>query len=357
MSKKISLSMVYLMLLSLLAMFGCSGPTMPSEQSAKGMSPITGDNTHTVTLQPGPDDGKDALLHGLPSVANTNMGDSTQLPAAAWTFSGTPGNVRSVLGFDLSFIPTGSTINSAYLSLYAWDQTGGIGQHSTLSGSNATWLQRITSSWDEHTVTWNNQPSTTTVNQVSLPATTSPTQNFLNVDVTAMTQDMINDPSAGYAMMLRLQNEAYYRRVNFCSSDHSNSALRPTLVVTYTTAQLKSTNSGYLAGPGVVNITNCVVGSPFGTSIQLQNLSFDAITWIVTLDSIVGDYRPEDAGSIYFTPTVFNTDEYGDNGAFGYNERFGITMNGNAPPFPTSNLDFIVRIADANDPTDFRLFA
>jgi hypothetical protein len=188
----------------------------------------------TVVLQPGPSDGKDALLHGLYTMVNTNDGNDQQLPAVAWTFGGTPGTVRSALGFDLSFIPSGSVINSARLSLYSWDQSGGMGNHSSLSGSNACWLQRITSAWAESTVTWNNQPSTTTANEVALPASTSPTQNYLNIDVTSMVQDMINDPSAGYGMLLRLQTESYYRRVNFCSSDHINSALRPKLEITFT---------------------------------------------------------------------------------------------------------------------------
>lgn len=188
----------------------------------------------TITLQPDAAQGKDAMLHGLSSQASTNFGSSDQFPSDAWTFSGTEGILRSVVGFDLTSIPVGSTINSAALSLYAYDQTTGLGQHSTMSGSNESVLQRVTTPWDESTVTWNSQPSSTSVNEVLLPASTSPTQNYTNIDVTQLVQDMVDNPSSSYGFLLKLVTESYYRKMNFCSSDHANSSLRPKLVITYT---------------------------------------------------------------------------------------------------------------------------
>ncbi len=187
----------------------------------------------TITIQPDSTQGKDALLHGLSSEVSTNYGSNPQLAASAWTFSGTPGVVRSALEFDFSMIPSGATINSAYLSLYAWDSENGLGQHSTLSGSNECWLQRITSAWDESTVNWNTQPAATTTNQVSISASTAPTQDYLNIDVSTLVQDMIDNPSASFGFLLRLQNESYYRLMNFASSDHINSALHPLIEICY----------------------------------------------------------------------------------------------------------------------------
>lgn len=186
-----------------------------------------------VTYQPNIQEGKDALLHGLASEANVNYGSNAQLAGDAWTFLGTPGVIRSVFDFLGMSIPPGALLTSASLDLYAWDQTGGLGQHSTLSGSNEGWLRRVTSPWDQYTVTWNTAPSIDTVGQVALPASTSPTQNYLNIDVTALVQLMLDDPAGSHGFELRLQNENYYRLLNFCSSDHMNYALHPALTVCY----------------------------------------------------------------------------------------------------------------------------
>lgn len=188
----------------------------------------------TVTFQPDGVVGKDATLNSAPSVENNNYGTSDHIEAAAWTYSGDPGVVRSLFEFtQLSTIPSNAIITSATLSLYAMDQAPW--QHSTLSGSNEGWLERITSSWNESTVTWTNQPASTTLNSVSLAASISATQNYLNIDVTDLVQDMIDQPATSYGFILKLQTEDYYRRLGFGSSDHTNASLRPKLNITYTT--------------------------------------------------------------------------------------------------------------------------
>ncbi|MBK9760010.1 MAG: DNRLRE domain-containing protein [Flavobacteriales bacterium] len=187
----------------------------------------------TLILQPDATAGKDAVLHGLATEANNNWGSTNQFPAAAWTFQGAAGTLRTVIDFDLSSIPTGSTVVSAYLSLYAYDVDNGFGLHSTLSGSNAGWLQRVTTAWNENTVTWNTQPNSTSVNQVATPQLNTPTANIIDLEVSQLVQDMVNDPGNSHGFLLRLQNETIYRRLNFASSDHANTALHPRLIVTY----------------------------------------------------------------------------------------------------------------------------
>lgn len=66
-----------------------------------------------------------------------------------------------------------------------------------------------------------------------MPATTSASQNFLNINVTALVQDMISFPNQSFGFMLRLSDENYYRSVDFASSDSPDAQLRPKLVVTY----------------------------------------------------------------------------------------------------------------------------
>src|SRR5262249_45778095 len=95
------------------------------------------------------------------------------------------------------------------------------------------YVRRITSSWDEATVTWNTQPTTTTQNQIMLPPSTSNTQDYTNIDVTTLVQDMINNPAQSFGFLLQLVTEAYYRSVMFASSDHSNPALHPLLQICF----------------------------------------------------------------------------------------------------------------------------
>ena len=70
--------------------------------------------TVTVILQPGSDCGKDFALLGsnIPSGENVrNFGNAEELNALAWTAGGGPSLHRSLLNFDLSFIPVGSLVS------------------------------------------------------------------------------------------------------------------------------------------------------------------------------------------------------------------------------------------------------
>lgn len=189
--------------------------------------------SHCTTIQPNAISGKDAFISD--NVPTGGQGNSTELDAGAWTISGTLLKIRGLIDFDLSTVPSGATIESAVLTLYnnPNSQNGNAnGQHAHSSGSNAAYLQRITSPWIED-VSWNNQPTTTTLNQVTLPQDTDPFQDYV-LDVKLLIQDIIANPSQGYGLMLRLQNESPYRLLAFASSDHPNANLHPKLEVCYT---------------------------------------------------------------------------------------------------------------------------
>ncbi|RUA31717.1 MAG: hypothetical protein DSY76_01190 [Bacteroidetes bacterium] len=187
-----------------------------------------------VTIKPDWESGVDAVLHGLASEVNVNYGTQPQFAADAWTFMGTPGVVRSVIDFQPQlYLPAGAQLTSATLRLYGITVSGyGFGQHSSLSGSNACWIERVVSPWYESTVTWATQPQTTTLNRVSLAQSTSNSQVY-TVNVTQLVLDMLQNPQNNYGFMIKLKNEQYYRRMNFYSSDYAIDSLRPELEICF----------------------------------------------------------------------------------------------------------------------------
>jgi hypothetical protein len=207
------------------------------------------EDTACFTYQNGLCDGMDALIGDcVPCGYDTsNFGDSQEMNALAWTNNGHASNHRSLIKWNFDNIPSNATVISADLTLfYNPSSVNAGGLHSATSGTNDAYLLKVTSSWDENTVTWNNQPTTTTVNQVYLPASISPTQDYTNIDVTALVQDLISDPNANNGLMLQLLTESYYRCLLFASSDHPDASKHPKLNLCYTV--LDNAISEYASG-------------------------------------------------------------------------------------------------------------
>ncbi len=191
----------------------------------------------SITIYPN----NDAFIFSLSEAnrdgANNNYGSYTELHTMEWTWQGTPASRKSLIMFDLSQIPKNSKIIFAKLSLYA--DPNAKDKHSTLSGSNECLVQRITSVWDENTVTWNNRPNITTKNQVILPASVSENQNYENIDVTKLVQDMINNPEESFGFFITMKTPEYYRSMMFASKENPNKNLHPKLVVKFSTKNAK----------------------------------------------------------------------------------------------------------------------
>jgi hypothetical protein len=184
----------------------------------------------TIVLSPNGTQGKDASIWSVG--VNDNYANRESLHAYTWTHNGNLSVIRSLVEFDFSSIPSNATILSAELSLF-FNPTDSF-QFNTHKGDNAMYIRRVLGSWTENGITWNNQPSTTTVNQVFKPSVGNTTQDYLDIDVTAMVTDMLVSPSGNNGFMLSMENETdYYRGLAFASSDHPVASLRPKLVIVY----------------------------------------------------------------------------------------------------------------------------
>src|SRR5215217_8544731 len=148
----------------------------------------------------------------------TNAGSGTELIYMDWTFNagGCPhGTMRILLKFDaLNTLAPGAVIANATLKLYGVPTSPSYGNSSypgsPLGTTNEGWIRRVTGNWGENTVTWNTQPSTTIVNQVATPVSTSQFNWNMSVNVTDIIRDIISS-GTNNGMMLMLQNEAIYR--------------------------------------------------------------------------------------------------------------------------------------------------
>lgn len=189
----------------------------------------------TFTLKPDGVVGKDAFYYiqisnGYESI---NTGNSPILLANAWTFDGDFGIIRTAIDFNWSIIPSNAVITNASLKFFANNGVGGNQEfHSTLSGSNESFLERIISPWEENLISGINEPLSTTTNSITIPATTSENDN-ITVDVTTLVNDMLQSPTEGYGFLLKLQTEDIYRRIGLCSSDNPDPSKWPEITITF----------------------------------------------------------------------------------------------------------------------------
>ncbi len=186
----------------------------------------------TFTTQPANNPGEFMLLNN--NGMDGSGGNRVDMPIEAWTSGGNPYTVRGIIKFDLSSIPSTSTIISANLYLYSYPAPLLNGNFTDANfGSNNTLLvQQVTSNWTPATTTWFNQPTTTTTNQVVVPHTN---QSFLdlNLNVTSMVSTMING-NANYGFFLKLLNEVTYTSRIFVASYNTTYTTKyPKLVVVY----------------------------------------------------------------------------------------------------------------------------
>lgn len=190
----------------------------------------------SITLSLQPDNNPDEVVIFGNSSINESGVVTAEIGAAAWTKNGDPIALRGAFKFDLSSIPATATIKSAKLSLYSHPSP--VNGHPTdevranYGSDNAMLIQKITNTWNPVAVTFNNQPTSTSTNQVVIPATAQPFLDLVDVDVTQLVKDMTG-ANANYGFFLKLQNEIYYNSRIFATSKFSDASKHPKLIVVY----------------------------------------------------------------------------------------------------------------------------
>lgn len=226
---------------------------------------------HVMILKPYGNMGNNAMIWTI--YPDSNLVAWGELKMNSWTWDGTFGVERSLLYFNLNLIPANSTILSAKLSLYAND--GNPENNSTIDGSNECLIQRITSSWDPTTVTWNTQPNSDTVHEAILPTSTGPYEDYLNRDITSLIQDLYNNPNIYKGLMIKLNTELGLRRMVFRSAYQPDSVKSPTLTINYSVMGIDEISAedyfSVLPNPAAVNFSITRSSSINEASIEIHN--------------------------------------------------------------------------------------
>ncbi|NOQ74892.1 MAG: DNRLRE domain-containing protein [Crocinitomix sp.] len=251
-------------------------------------------------------------------VENSNFGSQNQMNVYHQLNQQIPMAFRTYIQYDLSAIPNGAIITEAKLKLM------------TLSVNNAInhpiYIERVGStSWYEDTITWNNQPSIITADQLSFTHAQTSSTGLHEFVVTDHVQKMITNPNSNNGWRIRLQSESGSADfgINYYASESSNSAKRPVLTITYI-LPLEMTTS----------VDHCTAGNSDGTmSVMVSGGNSYALA------------------NMYFYKTVRDTTQLGKATLTNAKVTNNLLYNTGTGEVTADNLEpgvYILRILDAD---------
>lgn len=178
-------------------------------------------NVENIILQPDSTVGKDAPIWD--TLSNQNFGD-------AWTvYVGyePAGNIlRAFLQFNLSNLPSTAVVIDADLGLYYFS--------SLPSMPSSIGVHQVTETWLEDFITWNNQPSSSSVAEIIMSIPADGTFDFIYWNIADLAKGWQDGSISNYGILLRDTDESTIRaRKYFYSSDHYDANQHPKLVVDY----------------------------------------------------------------------------------------------------------------------------
>ncbi|WP_437907034.1 DNRLRE domain-containing protein [Sorangium sp. So ce327] len=152
-------------------------------------------------------------------------------PTTGWAYGAYPYLITSasavqpataVLAYDLSFIPEGSSVTSATLSLsYAWKPAGSV-----------VTVHRVNGAWEESTLHGGGFSGYGPAVEASL-ATLAQTDAFVTADLTSLVQGWVDGAQPNHGVALVDESN----RTDFRASEYPDAARRPKLDVCYHAAE------------------------------------------------------------------------------------------------------------------------
>lgn len=200
---------------------------------------------------------------------------------------------RALIHFDLSSIPQSAEIQSAYISLYGHGPIGNSQGHE--GTANTSYLKMVTESWNENTVTWDNQPTTSTDYIVTLHQSVNSTEDYINIEITDMVKAWYENQAQNFGVLMGLFNEVPTNSLVFCSTEYSDSNKYPVLKIVYSDCNpreyrlysYKDAAIGYHDGLNTANNNYgdadyiagyCMPGTNYGLNVNRGVFYFDFST-------------------------------------------------------------------------------
>jgi hypothetical protein len=171
------------------------------------------------TLQPGPEGMDSGIESKYPNDTYGNL-SYCDVGNNATTIR------RTYIKFDLSTIPANVVVVDADLKLYAYDGSG--------TDNFTIGLYKVTSAWDESTITWNLQP-TCSVDAETTSDITIGDINWKSWEIDTLVQAWLDGSITNYGVVLKDTDESSVNTIAyFRTSDYtSDTSKRPELVIYY----------------------------------------------------------------------------------------------------------------------------
>lgn len=257
-------------------------PSAPARELAlaPGLAEAHGLRSHALGQgAPAPAPDAAAPMWGLDAVTLFPVADACVIQNAPTTNAGSTidmwvgrdedetnmGVLRSLVRFDVSSIPAGSTITSATLRVYLagyWDYRN---RRRTVTS------YRLGGSWAEGSVNWNNCPASAE-SYGSVDTISDGVWKYYDLDITTLVQAWVSGAYSNYGLMLRgpeISGAESSTRVFLTREEGETGEFRPQLVINYT------------AGGPTPTATATVTPSPTATSTPSATPSATATVEII----------------------------------------------------------------------------
>lgn len=176
----------------------------------------------TVTLYPTDDS----------YIMEVQPGDNFGSHTSGFYGSSGSGALYGTFLFDLSAY-SGVTVNDASLQIYILNYAGSF-------PPNGSWIARFIGSWDEGSITWNNQPGWDDWYYTTDPSLA----DWWEIDVTAWTVEWVNSTHGNYGVFIGADALGSDDWTRFGTKEESGLTYDPRLVLVYDEVSLESTTFG-----------------------------------------------------------------------------------------------------------------